>query len=57
MGEEERRKKHTAVNLSCSNHDHDNIDPRVLLGNVVAHPASHGADDEDGEELETDDAL
>lgn len=48
---------HTAIELSCSKHDHGDVGTGVLLGNVVANPDSHGANNKDRQKFETDDAL
>lgn len=53
-----RAKGHeSAVQLGRRNHDHGDVGARVLSRNVVADEEGGRPDDEDGEELEADDAL
>jgi len=52
-----RGRIHTTVELSGRKNNHEDIGARVLLCNVVAHEAGHGADDEDREQLKAYDAL
>jgi len=50
-------REHTTIELGSGNDHHEHIGAGVLLCDVVAYEACHGADDEHRQELKADHAL